>query len=375
MRHYILLFIFCLLPFVAGLANVSAASNSGVYKVTASPSLRVRQAPSTGGTVIGQKMTGENIMVSSVENGWAEINFNGQVGYVSAQYLEYLSPLPEQNSSTQLDWKSLFEMKGDRDLGIMLLIGILILSVITFIIRKTQEENLLSNDSPGYYVYLTILFILYGVEIAYQLVMGQDAIWFCKPNTVGWLWTVINFILFGIVLYNQIMCLMYAMGSILMNGESDVSFRWGYVFGIAGCGIVSILFGFFYHAGIPYALGAMGVCQLVQLGIIVKEVGSEGGFMSTVACLLMYILGTAATLILLVQFFFLLIIVLIGWLLLSALGDDSKSRRRDNEGVKTFTLSDGTEIIQDSPNSEVGYHDRSGRHYTRHSDGRFSQNY
>lgn len=374
MKQCIFLLLFCILPFMVGLANTADTSTPGVYKVTASSSLRVRQAPNTHGAIIGQKMSGEKIEVIRVNNGWAQISYNGQEGYVSAQYIEYLSPLSHKNTSAQWNWESLLKGSGDRETGTMLLIGILVLSTITFFIRRSQDDQAIDNQNFGYYTYIGLLFITYFLEFGYQFVMGKDSIWFCTPNSVGWVWTIINFIIFGVVVYNQIMCLFLALESILWNGNSCLSWRWGYFYGIGICGIACIICGFFYHPAIPFALGAMAICQLVQLGIVVKEVGSEGGFSSTILCILMYIIGTVATLIILVQFLALLIIVLIGWLLLSAFANGS-STKSSNDGLKRVTLSDGTELTQDSPYSDVGYHDNNGGHYRQNSDGTFSRNY
>ncbi|RGN31947.1 SH3 domain-containing protein [Bacteroides oleiciplenus] len=375
MKQYTFLLLLCLFPFMIGLANTTDTPTAGIYKVTASSSLRVRQAPNTNGAIMGQKMAGEKIEVTEINNGWAQINYNGQVGYVSAQYIEYLSPSPTQSTSKQWNWENLFKGSGDRETGAILLIVILVLSLITYLIRRSQNDKAIDNQNFGYYTYIGLLFITYAVEIGYQLVMGSDSIWFCSPKSTGWLWCIINFIIFGIVVYNQIMCLFLVLDSILWNAYSSLSFRWGYFYGIGICGIACIVCGFFFQSGIPFALGAMGICQLIQLGIIIKEVGSSGGFSSTILCILMYIIGTAATLIILVQFVFLLIIVLIGWLLLSAFANGSSSIDHSDDGLKKYRLPDGTEITQDSPNSDVGFHDNSGRHWDQTPGGNFRRRY
>ena len=56
------------------------------YKVTASK-LNVRNAPNTSGAVVGSVTQNKQVDVVKISNGWAQINYNGQKAYVSAQYL------------------------------------------------------------------------------------------------------------------------------------------------------------------------------------------------------------------------------------------------------------------------------------------------
>lgn len=60
------------------------------YKVTASR-LNVRNAPNSQGAVLGSLPQSKEIEVVKINNGWAEIKFNGQKAYVSAQYLTPVS--------------------------------------------------------------------------------------------------------------------------------------------------------------------------------------------------------------------------------------------------------------------------------------------
>lgn len=57
------------------------------YRVTAS-ALNVRSGPGTGYSVIGSLSKGQVIKVKSISQGWAKFTFNGQNGYVKADYLE-----------------------------------------------------------------------------------------------------------------------------------------------------------------------------------------------------------------------------------------------------------------------------------------------
>ncbi|MGQ3738694.1 C40 family peptidase [Bacillus sp. Fil] len=63
--------------------NVSTGGNN---KVTADV-LRVRTAPNTSSSVSGRVYEGQTLNVIGQENGWVKINHNGQVGYVSSEFV------------------------------------------------------------------------------------------------------------------------------------------------------------------------------------------------------------------------------------------------------------------------------------------------
>lgn len=77
---------------VAALCLCSAASlfAEANYRVTSSSRLNVRRSPSTSGAVIGTFKSGQEITVMSINNGWAKVEFNNTVGYVSAKYITEL---------------------------------------------------------------------------------------------------------------------------------------------------------------------------------------------------------------------------------------------------------------------------------------------
>ncbi|MEV5110811.1 SH3 domain-containing protein [Bacillus sp. LBA3-1-1.1] len=67
--------------------NVSKGGNN---KVTADV-LRVRTAPNTSSSVSGRVYEGQTLNVIGQENGWVKINHNGQVGYVSGEFVSGVS--------------------------------------------------------------------------------------------------------------------------------------------------------------------------------------------------------------------------------------------------------------------------------------------
>ncbi|MDE6833143.1 MAG: SH3 domain-containing protein, partial [Ruminococcus sp.] len=56
--------------------------------ITETDPLNVRQSPSLNAKIIGTVAKGSTIEIYSKENGWCEIRYNGQIGYVSKDYIE-----------------------------------------------------------------------------------------------------------------------------------------------------------------------------------------------------------------------------------------------------------------------------------------------
>lgn len=57
--------------------------------VTETDPLNVRKSPSVNADIIGKVAKGSTVEIYSETNGWCEIRYNGQVGYVSKDFIEY----------------------------------------------------------------------------------------------------------------------------------------------------------------------------------------------------------------------------------------------------------------------------------------------
>lgn len=69
----------------------SETSVTSSYKVTARSGLNVRSGPGTSYGKYGALVCGSTVEVSSIENGWAAIAYNGKTAYVYATYIEQIS--------------------------------------------------------------------------------------------------------------------------------------------------------------------------------------------------------------------------------------------------------------------------------------------
>ncbi|MDL2416798.1 SH3 domain-containing protein [Bacillus tropicus] len=73
-----------------GASNSNVSTTGGKNKVTADV-LRVRTAPNTSSSVSGRVYEGQTLNVIGQENGWVKINHNGQIGYVSGEFVSGVS--------------------------------------------------------------------------------------------------------------------------------------------------------------------------------------------------------------------------------------------------------------------------------------------
>lgn len=93
-------------------AGTTAASTSGSttkavqYKITADPSLRIRQGRGTNTKQLGTIPKGKTVSVTDIQSNWGKVTYNGKTGYVSMQYVQKVStaksvaPIVDENDST-----------------------------------------------------------------------------------------------------------------------------------------------------------------------------------------------------------------------------------------------------------------------------------
>jgi len=200
---------------------------------------------------------------------------------------------------------------------------VLILSVVLFFMRISKKKD--EPRQGAVYWISTVLFLTAcTLEILY-FISVDDFMWICTPGRVGWLWTIINFFLFGGIVYNQILYLFDVMYDVLANGNAGCDLRLGYYSWIGGL-VGVLLCGFLFKAGIPVVLIIIGILQIIQAVLIFKSYGKniKGAFWGIFA----YLLGSIGTLAIFVAFLSILILVVVGlavlWLVLK-LTDASKS--------------------------------------------------
>ncbi|MDR2041972.1 MAG: hypothetical protein LBP98_06590 [Tannerella sp.] len=192
---------------------------------------------------------------------------------------------------------------------------VLIISVALFVIRRTRK-----TDEPlrgtAYAASNALFLAACFIEIMHVVSVGSS-VWFCDPDKVGWLWTIINFFLLGGIVYNQVFYFLDAMNDVLAGGNTSCDLRLG-LYSYAGGLALLILCGFFFEAGIFWALGLLAVMQIIQLVMLFRSYGAnlKGAFFGS----FVYLLGSIATVVTVLTFVNMLIIVVLGlavlWLVL-----------------------------------------------------------
>jgi hypothetical protein len=308
---------------------------------------------------MGTLSNGSEVEVYEISNGWAKIKHGYAHAYVKAQYLSEVHEQPVVTTpSPQSKMNFSFALDGGDVKWMAILIAIL--SGVLFAIRNIRDDDPLEG---GLYIANWIIFLATTLlEIVYIVLCQGDAIWFCTPNEVGWLWTIIDFFIFGGVVYNQIMCLFNTLNDIEYNSDG-VDKQWGYYSIFAGT-ILGIITGIWYPSASIYVLIGFAICQLVQVVIIFKSIVPSGGWGNAFLFLFVYLFGTLATFAVLACFLMMLIIVLIVLFVLAALGHSNGSSRSDGRGCRNCShyYSDGR---CDWHNTTISDYE-SGNHYCQY---------
>lgn len=321
-------YLFLLLSFFC--CFIATAQNK--YEVTAGSRLNIRSAASTSAPVVGSVSHGGIIDVYEISNGWAKIRMNNGYAYVSAQYIKARPDLnPKTEAKKSKHTGNFGNLSFNFSFGIGktkakdMAYGIAILSLLLFIISCIRGDNPI--EGTALYVTNLILFLLVVImEIIYIVEMQGSPLWFCDPYDVGWLWTIINFLIFGGIVYNQIVCLLHTIHDIVyQSGGDGFDLQWG-LYSIVGGIIGGIVTGICWPEGGIIVGGAFLVCQIVQIVLMFKGIVPNGGWLNAILCLLVYVLGAIATVGILIYFLLLLMIVLIVLVIFCAVGHGSGGR-------------------------------------------------
>ncbi|WP_304300337.1 SH3 domain-containing protein [Phocaeicola plebeius] len=169
------------------------------YRVTASKGLNVRASANKNSEVLGQLPQGDVVDVISIENGWANINYNGWQGYVSVSYLTAVtSEGKATSSSSKKSWNFfswLFNSEGESA-WFTGLKWIFFLGVAIFLIRIAF---LVIVKMIAYGILLGIIFLLIGFIIKWIGWIEADTMWFiakcgyCLGNLLGLLDSIFHF--------------------------------------------------------------------------------------------------------------------------------------------------------------------------------------
>ena len=201
---------------------------------------------------------------------------------------------------------------------------VLILSVVLFLMRVIKKKDE-ARKGTAYIVSNTLFLTVCGLEILYAVFSKTfgNIPWFCSPEEVGWLWTIINFFLLGGVVVNQILYLFDVIGDVFANDNVSCSLKLGYYSWIGGF-VCLLPCAFFFQDGVPYVFLLVGLMQIIQSVLIFRSYGKNIKGASWGVSV--YLLGTIGTVLVFTTLLVMLIIVVLGalaiWLVLKLMGTD-----------------------------------------------------
>lgn len=74
-----------------GIGGTGGTSTSGTYKITASPSLRIRADRNTKAKILGKIPLNKTVEVSDIAKGWGKVTYNKVTGYISMEHTKVVA--------------------------------------------------------------------------------------------------------------------------------------------------------------------------------------------------------------------------------------------------------------------------------------------
>lgn len=246
------------------------------YEVTADPYLNIRSSANADSSIIGKVAKKEVLEVYEISNGWGKISYNGEYGYVNSEYLSEVTTTSLESIVNTGVFDYLPILKDSWEMEWMVYV-IGIFSLLLLCIRKKFWKIPLKDQGKVFTINWVLFLVMCTFELVYVFIGGKNAIWFFYPNQVGWVWTIINFILFIFFAVNQIFCFHGTLRDIATRGDESLDFRLGiYSWPVA---IIAIIVSAILDQKIMFILVvcAFIISQLIQIGLIIWKMSPNGG--------------------------------------------------------------------------------------------------
>lgn len=315
-------------------------ATSEEYTVNVASTLSVRATPSTNGQKIGSLTNGQHVQVLEISDGWAKIIYMNRTCYVKADYLEKAV----LSGNSKYDYSPGFMQQVYSALYDFMPFVILILAILILCIDDDYKS--------------TLTFLLGIAELLFAAgnsEMNNSAVpWFCEPNKVGWIMTIIDFFLVCGVLLLQYYTYQAFMGELNLGCFGYLlSYPVMAMVGVALCACLVDLWSFWAPIA---AIGIIYILLKWKLGDDVATFRlalwvsiSFGGF-------LIFFLQTAG----------LLILGGLIWILFRAFAEGKSSSSSvggstsDHSSGMLETSADGTPFVHHSDGTSTQLHDSGG---------------
>ena len=358
-----------LLSFITVLCSVILLNAQESYEVISSSSLNVRSYASTSGQVIGTLNSGTVVNVYEINGDWAKIIHNGRYGYISSKYIRKSLPQSEEKVVTSQTVERESAKTYNVEWMIWVILGLTI--VLSIVNKKVRDGYILVGTE--YFLNSALFLLICIFECIYFIKMGDERVWFCMPDEIGWLGAIIGFIAFGWVVYTQIFGYFDVIRDIKYNA-GDFNMKIGlYSWPVAiVLGLIASFAG--WDGVINWIIAILVVCQIIQIVIIYVQVEEKGGAAHAVFACFVYLLASIATILITLQFIQLLIIVAIALFVICALasGSSKSSSSRDDED-EMYLEDEHGHVVRVRKTGWDRYEGYNGKTYIEEPGGKFKE--
>lgn len=340
--------------------------HSEYYRVDASV-LNLRTQPSLDATVKATVKSGEILEVTNINGEWAEVEYAGSRAYVASKYISYTSTKPHKSSKAEFlehGFNNLIEFPAVPEFlkttsNIPLYISLSLLACFFLIINFNCD--ILYESKVVFYVAAMGFLVLCFSEIMYFAGFQGDCTWFCSPQKVGWGWTILNFLIFAVCMFYQILTFYALSIAAQLHGQRSCIPDYGFLVTLLSVAAVGVS-GIFFREHINLVLlvdAALFVGWI--LWCIYVNVRDNGSWTNLMLFIAMWVIGTVATLIALYYFMLLMIIVLIGGLVFYLMGNmpsgsgstTASSSSSQSEGFQFPVNEEETAVLESSDGEEI----------------------
>lgn len=202
---------------------VFSLSAADTYTVNTRSKLNLRSGPGTSYSVVAQLSPGATVtMIDDNDGKWVKVEGNGVQGYAMKKYLTIAS----HDSSTANDKRYSVGNDPHNKWLLWTIVGLFVVVIVNNVFEILENKFFMATI----YMSLPAAIILYTY-------ITPKAMWFCDPDTVGWLLTILNVFLVIVALSFCVSTCFSIMGDVF----SDFSFLLliiGLLFGAASIYIV-----------------------------------------------------------------------------------------------------------------------------------------
>lgn len=296
-RIQTVLFGFILSSFMCAVCSAEVVS----YRAVSVSNLNVREQPSVQSEKIGTITKSDTVIVESVEDAWAKINFNGKVAYVNANYLEEVEVgnLAEKDENLSFLKNILpLPLYGERwtwivnaNVAMTFVWAIFILSCFLLWVHRVRGNWL---EGWRYKLNIVVFLSLSIIEVVYMAGHGDQALWFygyAGYGALGMFVYLILYILVALICINQWTSFTATLDDIqLVHSIGSGGRRIG-VYSMPLCLLGYMASRLFWHPGMALSLGLLLVLQGLQIFLMVKSFVRRGSLRAGLLWSMVYLVG------------------------------------------------------------------------------------